>query len=181
MYSLLSIYRDSVLLLLLSYTLYIQKWDQATVNCLITCVLQWWAEKHSSILYSWVPTWNPHESYTSILYIAKHEYIDSCITIYISLISIYTISTITVCKKTVKDSGIVFIHPKYIHMNLLVAKLMFILHLHSGFIVATDDVDGRTIYSIPSKDIEYAYKSEIIDYMQTGVFIYDETLDDPVK
>jgi hypothetical protein len=66
-------------------------------------------------------------------------------------------------------------------MNLLVAKLMFILHLHSGFIVATDDVDGRTIYSIPSKDIEYAYKSEIIDYMQTGVFIYDETLDDPVK
>jgi hypothetical protein len=66
-------------------------------------------------------------------------------------------------------------------MNLLVAKLMFILQLHSGFIVATDDVDGRTIYSIPSKDIEYAYKSEIIDYMQTGVFTYDETLDDKVK
>lgn len=66
-------------------------------------------------------------------------------------------------------------------MNLLVAKLMFILHLHSGFIVKTDDVDGRTIYSIPSKDIEYAYKSEIIYYMQTGVFTYDETLDDPVK
>ena len=66
-------------------------------------------------------------------------------------------------------------------MNLLVAKLMFILHLHSGFIVATDDVDGRTIYSIPSKDIEYAYKSEIIDFMQTGVFTYDETLDDKVK
>jgi hypothetical protein len=58
---------------------------------------------------------------------------------------------------------------------------MFILQLHSGFIVATDDVDGRTIYSIPSKDIEYAYKSEIIDFMQTGVFSYDETLDDPVK
>jgi hypothetical protein len=66
-------------------------------------------------------------------------------------------------------------------MNLLIAKLMFVLHLHSGFIVASDDVDGRTIYSIPSKDIEYAYKSEIIDYMQTGVFTYDETLDDPVK
>jgi hypothetical protein len=66
-------------------------------------------------------------------------------------------------------------------MHLLVAKLMFILQLHSGFIVASDDVDGRTIYSIPSKDIEYAYKSEIIDYMQTGVFTYDETLDDPVK
>ena len=65
-------------------------------------------------------------------------------------------------------------------MNLIVANLMFILHLHSGFIVATDDVDGRTIYSMPSKGIEYAYKSEIINYMQTGVFTYDETLDDPV-
>jgi hypothetical protein len=66
-------------------------------------------------------------------------------------------------------------------MNLLIAKLMFVLQIHSGFIVASDDVDGRTIYSIPSKDIEYAYKSEIIDFMQTGVFSYDETLDDPVK
>jgi hypothetical protein len=65
-------------------------------------------------------------------------------------------------------------------MNLLIAKLMFILQLNSGLIVATDDVDGRTIYSIPSKDIEYAYKSEIIDFMQTGVFTYDDTLDDPV-
>jgi len=66
-------------------------------------------------------------------------------------------------------------------MHLIIAKLMFVLHLHSGFIVASDDVDGRTIYSIPSKDIEYAYKSEIIDFMQTGVFTYDETLDNPVK
>lgn len=66
-------------------------------------------------------------------------------------------------------------------MNLIIAKLMFVLHLHSGFIVATDDVDGRTIYSIPSKDIEYAYKSEILEYMETGVFVYDETIDDPVE
>jgi hypothetical protein len=66
-------------------------------------------------------------------------------------------------------------------MNLLIAKLMFILQLHSGFIVKTDDVDGRAIYSVPTKGIEYAYKSEIIAYMQTGVFTYDETLDDPVK
>jgi hypothetical protein len=66
-------------------------------------------------------------------------------------------------------------------MNIVIAKLMFVLHLHSGFIVKTDDVDGRTIYSIPSKNIEYAYKAEIIDYMQTGVFTYDETLEDPVK
>jgi hypothetical protein len=65
-------------------------------------------------------------------------------------------------------------------MNLIIAKIMFVLQLHAGFIVATDDVDGRTIYSIPSKDIEYAYKAEIIQYLETGVFTYDETLDDPV-
>jgi hypothetical protein len=35
---------------------------------------------------------------------------------------------------------------------------MFILQLHSGAIIASDDVDGRTIYSVPSAGIEYAYK-----------------------
>ena len=65
-------------------------------------------------------------------------------------------------------------------MNIIIAKLMFILQLHSGFIVKSDDVDGRTIYSIPSKDIEYAYKTEIIQYLETGVFTYDDTLDDKV-
>ena len=61
-------------------------------------------------------------------------------------------------------------------MNLIVANIMFILHLHSGFIVASDDVDGRTIYSVPSKGIEYAYKAEIIQYLETGTFTYDEDL-----
>lgn len=65
-------------------------------------------------------------------------------------------------------------------MNLLIAKLMFTLQLLSGAIVPSDDVDGRTIYSIPSAKIEYAYKAEIIRYLETGVFTYDETLDDAV-
>ena len=65
-------------------------------------------------------------------------------------------------------------------MHLVIAKLMFILQLHSGVIIASDDVDGRTIYSIPSANIEYAYKAEIIQYLETGVFTYDETIDDPV-
>ena len=66
-------------------------------------------------------------------------------------------------------------------MNLLLAHLTFILQLNSGFIVKTDDVDGRAIYSIPSRNIEYAYKAEIIQYMETGVFVYDETLEPSVK
>lgn len=65
-------------------------------------------------------------------------------------------------------------------MNLIVVNLMFILKLHSGIIVPSDDVDGRTIYSVPSAGIEYAYKAEIIQYLETGVFTYDETLDDSV-
>ena len=65
-------------------------------------------------------------------------------------------------------------------MHLIIAKLMFVLQLHSGVIIASDDVDGRTIYSIPSANIEYAYKAEIIQYLETGIFTYDETIDDPV-
>jgi hypothetical protein len=65
-------------------------------------------------------------------------------------------------------------------MHLFIIKLMFTLKLYSGIIIPTDDVDGRTIYSIPSAGIEYAYQAEIIQYLETGVFTYDETLDDPV-
>jgi hypothetical protein len=66
-------------------------------------------------------------------------------------------------------------------MHLLLAHLTFVLQLHTGIIIPTDDVDGRPIYSVPTAGIEYAYKAEIIDYIQTGVFTYDETLKDTVK
>lgn len=65
-------------------------------------------------------------------------------------------------------------------MHLVIANLMFVLQLHTDVIIPTDDVDGRTIYSIPSANIEYAYKAEIIQYLETGTFNYDETLEDPV-
>ena len=55
---------------------------------------------------------------------------------------------------------------------------MFVLHLHSGQIIPTDNVDGRTIYSMPSANIEYAYKAEIIQYLETGQFEYNEDLVD---
>jgi hypothetical protein len=63
---------------------------------------------------------------------------------------------------------------------MLFAKILFIIKLHTGFIVPSSDIDGRIIYSIPSESIEYAYKSEIIQYLETGIFTYDDTLDDPV-
>ena len=55
---------------------------------------------------------------------------------------------------------------------------MFVLQLHTGVIIPIDDVDGRTIYSMPSANIEYAYKAEIIQYLETGEFEYDEDLVD---
>lgn len=63
-------------------------------------------------------------------------------------------------------------------MYLLIAQLMFTLQLHTGIIIPTDDVDGRTIYSVPSAGIEYAYKAEILQYLETGVFDYNEDLED---
>ena len=63
-------------------------------------------------------------------------------------------------------------------MYLLLANLMFVLQLHSGHIIATDNVDGRTIYSVPSAGIEYAYKAEIVQYLETGKFDYNEDLND---
>jgi hypothetical protein len=65
-------------------------------------------------------------------------------------------------------------------MHLVIANLMFVLQLHTGVIIPTDKVDGRTVYSMPSANIEYAYKAEIIQYLETGTFTYDETLEDPV-
>jgi hypothetical protein len=63
-------------------------------------------------------------------------------------------------------------------MNLFIAKLIFTLKLYSGVIIPSDDVDGRTIYSIPSAKIEYAYKAEILEYIQTGTFEYNEDIAD---
>jgi hypothetical protein len=59
-------------------------------------------------------------------------------------------------------------------------QTLCLFYNYTGVIIPTDDVDGRTIYSVPSAGIEYAYKAEIIQYLETGTFTYDETLEDPV-
>lgn len=55
-------------------------------------------------------------------------------------------------------------------------QIIFIWYLITGVIVPTDDVDGRTIYSMPKDKIEYAYKAELIEYLETGTFEYNEDL-----
>ena len=54
--------------------------------------------------------------------------------------------------------------------------IIFIWYLITGTIHSVDNVDGRTIYDMPSAKIEYAYKEEIIQYIETGKFQYNEDL-----
>jgi hypothetical protein len=63
-------------------------------------------------------------------------------------------------------------------MVALLAHISFVLYLHTGVILYTGNVDGRAVYSVPDAGIEYAYKAEIIQYLETGQFNYNEDLKD---
>jgi len=56
--------------------------------------------------------------------------------------------------------------------------LIFTLYLHTGIIIPTGDVDGRPIYSMPNRNIEYSYEAEIVEYIATGTFNYNEDVED---
>lgn len=60
----------------------------------------------------------------------------------------------------------------------MIAKLIFFWYLITGTVQPVDDVDGRTIYAMPDSNIEYAYKAELIEYIETGTFEYNEDLED---
>lgn len=61
---------------------------------------------------------------------------------------------------------------------MIIAHLIFTLYLHTGIIVPTDNVDGRTIYSMPGRNIEYSYEAELVEYIATGTFNYNEDVED---
>jgi hypothetical protein len=57
--------------------------------------------------------------------------------------------------------------------------LKFIYLVFIGKIVLGDVNDNRQMYNIQCDDntiIEYAYKPEVYNYLETGIFIYDEQL-----
>jgi hypothetical protein len=60
----------------------------------------------------------------------------------------------------------------------MIAQFIFMWYLVTGIVQPSGDVDGRLIYNMPVSNIEYAYKAELIDYIETGVFKYDEDLED---
>jgi hypothetical protein len=61
---------------------------------------------------------------------------------------------------------------------MIIANLLFTLYLHAGIIVPTGNVDDRILYSMPGRDIEYSYKAELVEYIATGTFGYNEDMED---
>jgi hypothetical protein len=60
-------------------------------------------------------------------------------------------------------------------------KIIFIWYLVSGTIVPQDKVDDRQTYALFFEDgkvVDFAFKSEILEYIETGTFEYDEDRED---
>ena len=64
------------------------------------------------------------------------------------------------------------------------AKIIFLWYLISGTVQFQEKIDNKKLYNINFKDstvIEYAYKGEVIKWIKTGEFKYDEDLADSAK
>jgi hypothetical protein len=60
-------------------------------------------------------------------------------------------------------------------------KVMFIWYMATGVVVPQSDVDGRDTYAIFFENntvIDYAYTGEVLNWIRTGEFVYDENLKD---
>ena len=66
----------------------------------------------------------------------------------------------------------------------MLTKLIFVFYLCTGTITHQDKHDGEKTYAIFMKDgtcIDYTFKAEVYDWIETGSFQYDETLEDKVS
>lgn len=57
-------------------------------------------------------------------------------------------------------------------------NLIFWWFLVIGTVNPQQDVDGRQTYTINSICVEHAYKGEVLQWIETGSFHYDEDLKD---
>ena len=58
-------------------------------------------------------------------------------------------------------------------------KLIFICYLATGTVQYQQTMDGHKQYALFFKDgkvVDYAYKGEILEYIETGTFEYNEDL-----
>jgi hypothetical protein len=58
------------------------------------------------------------------------------------------------------------------------SKLIFQIYLWVGVITPQDNIDGRYTYIVTTNEItvEYAYKEEILNWIKTDEFVYNEDL-----
>jgi hypothetical protein len=59
-------------------------------------------------------------------------------------------------------------------------KLIFIWYLLTGTVEYQQTMDGHKQYALFFKDgkvVDYAYKGEILEYIETGTFEYNEDLE----
>lgn len=60
------------------------------------------------------------------------------------------------------------------------AKLIFAWYLLTGTVEYQQTMDGHKQYALFFKDgkvVDYAYKGEILEYIETGTFEYNEDLE----
>lgn len=60
------------------------------------------------------------------------------------------------------------------------SKLIFLCYVIMGTVQPDGDVDGRQTYTLCINDtsIEYVYKGEILQWIESGEFVYNEDLKD---
>lgn len=60
----------------------------------------------------------------------------------------------------------------------MITIIKFYLLMLTGVVRPAGDVDGTPIYNIVEEDsaIEYAYKEEVLQYIETGTFLYNDFL-----
>ena len=59
-------------------------------------------------------------------------------------------------------------------------KIVFLWYLITGTVKYQQTMDGHKQYALFFKNgkvVDYAYKAEILEYIKTGTFEYDETLE----
>jgi hypothetical protein len=59
--------------------------------------------------------------------------------------------------------------------------IIFYWMMLTGSVKPQEPVDGRKSYSLELKDstvVEHAYKGEILNYLKTGTFVYNEDIKD---
>jgi hypothetical protein len=63
----------------------------------------------------------------------------------------------------------------------MLTKLIFALYLLTGTVTPQDEHEGRDTYAIFLEDgtcIEHAYKGEVLNWIESGSFQYNEDLED---